>query len=97
MITDSQAAIGRIQALQHERPRGWIEERVVAASRGGKNIAWVKGHSGVIGNELADLRAKKETWMGVRRGNKNIATTGGIRHEFRVTSRNKCMNGTGTH
>ena len=90
VITDSQGAIGRIENLQLERPKRWIEETVVAATReGGNKIAWVKGHSGLLGNELADLRAKKEAWMGVRRGGKNIATAGGIRHEFRVTWRTK--------
>ena len=49
----------------------------------------MKGHSGVLGNELADLRAKREAWMGVRSGAKNIATAGGIRHEFRATWRTK--------
>ena len=67
------------------KPKGWIEERVVRAARGGKEIAWVKGHSGVLGNEMADLRAKREVWMGARRGDQNIATAGGLRHEFRVT------------
>ena len=40
VITDSQAAIGRIRNLHLERPKGWIEERVVVAGReGGKKIA----------------------------------------------------------
>ena len=83
VITDSQASIGRVQSLQLERPRGWIEERVVAAAREGeKKIGWVKEHSGVLGNEPADLRAEKEAWMGVRRGDKDLATAGGISHEF---------------
>ena len=75
-----------MQNLQLPRPKGWIEERVLAVTREGeKKIAWVKGHSGVKGNELADLRAKKEAWMGARRGDKPIATAGGIRHKFRAT------------
>ena len=49
----------------------------------------MKGHSGVMGKELADIRAKKGVWEGVRQGKKNIATAGGIRHEFRVTWRTK--------
>ena len=49
VITDSQAAIGRIRNLQYEGARGWVEQRVEAAARrGGKKIMWVKGHSGVI-------------------------------------------------
>ena len=69
VITDSQSAIGRIRNLQMEFPKGWIEERVVkAAKEGGKKLAWVKGHSAVMGNELADLRAKKDVWEGVRGG-----------------------------
>ena len=40
VITDSQAAIGRIRNLQSERPRGWIEGIVSEAARGGlKKIA----------------------------------------------------------
>ena len=42
-----------------------------------------------MGNELADLSAKKGVWEEVRKGEKNIATAGGIRHEFRVTWRAK--------
>ena len=90
VCTDSEAAIGRIRNLQLEPPRGWIEEQVVAAARGGlKKIAWVKRHSKVMGNELAGLKAKSEAWMVVRRREMNIATAGGIRHEFRITRRTK--------
>lgn len=65
VLTDSRAAIGRIRNLQYDGARGWIEQRVEAAARqGGKRIEWVKGHNGLIGNERADLRAKKEVWMG---------------------------------
>ena len=77
VITHSQGAIGRIRNLQIECPRGWRKERVVKASKGArKKLAWVKGHSAVMGNELADLRAKKGVWVGVRKGEKNIATAG---------------------
>ena len=93
VITDSQAAIGRITNMQYEGARGWVEERIAAAAeQGGKKIMWVKGHSGVMGNELADLRAKKEVWIGSQRGNPGVATAGGIRHEFRVTWKAKQIN-----
>ena len=49
---------------------------MAAAREGRKKLAWVKGHSSVMGNELEDLRAKKGVWEGVRRGEKNIATAG---------------------
>ena len=38
---------------------------------------------------MNELRAKKEAWMGVRRGGKYTGTARGIRHEFRVTWRTK--------
>lgn len=60
VITDSRAAIGRGTSLQFDPPRGCIEVMVVrAATREKKSIAWVKRHSGVMGNELAGLEAKK--------------------------------------
>ena len=68
-ITDSQAAIGRIKNMQLDGARGWVEQRAeAAASQIEKKIAWVKRHSGVMGNKLADLRAKKEVWKGSRPG-----------------------------
>ena len=55
---DSQAAIGRILELRFDHPRSWIEEIVVAVQNGKeKEIAWVKAHDGVPGNEYADYKA----------------------------------------
>ena len=82
-IGDCQAGIGRISNFQVAPARGWIEERVSKA--GGKSIAWVKGHSGVIGNQIPDLNAKRVVWEVCRRGDRNVAPAAGIRHEFRVT------------
>ena len=55
---------------------------VAAAGERGKKTAWATGHSGVLGNELADLRAKKRAWESTVEGKKTITTA---RHEFRVT------------
>ena len=49
----------------------------------------MKGHTGVMGNELADLRAKKGVWEGVQEGGTRIAKAAGIRQEFRVTWKSK--------
>ena len=84
MATDSQAAIGRTKNLETERHKGWIEER--AAAGGGEMLTWVKGRSG---KRNRGPKSKKEAWMGARRGDKNIATAGGIRQEFRLTWRTK--------
>ena len=35
VATDSQAAIGRINSLKFEEPKGWIEQKLVRAARGG--------------------------------------------------------------
>ena len=45
----------------------------------GQGPGGVKGHSGVIGNELADYKAKEVVWEGRAEGLPNIATTAGIR------------------
>ena len=51
LITDSQAAIGMIRNLKLEYPKRGNERRVTAAAkRGAKRIAWVNGHTGVMGN-----------------------------------------------
>ena len=60
VATDSQAAIGRILRLRLERPRSWIEEIVVAAQSGKeKEIAWVKTHDGIPGNEYAGFKRSR--------------------------------------
>jgi len=47
-------------------------------------LTWVKGHSGVGGNEEADRRAGMEVEMGQRMQKTVIATPGGIKKEFPI-------------
>jgi len=45
---------------------------------------WVKGHSGVAGNEMADKTARKAVKMGRRTQGRAIATPLGIKQEFPI-------------
>ena len=92
VVTDSQAAIGRIQGLRFERPRSWIEEIVVAAQSGNeKEIAWVKAHDGIPGNEYADYKGKETGSIGRLLNQRQTATTGirAIFHSNRISKQVK--------
>jgi len=82
---DSQGVIQRIQNLQHQRPRGWIEEELVEKMQESpRTLMWVKGHNGIVGNEEADRMARRTVDMGWRLNKKDIATPAGIRQEFPI-------------
>jgi len=82
---DSQGVIRRISNLLHARPRSWIEEGLVAKMRERPRVLmWVKGHSGVQGNEAADRTARREVEIGWRTQKKAIATPAGIKQGFPV-------------
>ena len=86
VATDSQAAIARIMELQHSGPKSWIEEEVIKETGAGrKELLWVPGHAGILGNEMADYKAKQGVHMGMAMGEKNRATPGGIKQHFRMT------------
>jgi len=85
---DSQGIIQRIYRLATQAPRSWIEERLVRQmAEKPRALMWVKGHSGVGGNEEADGRAKREVWMGERMHWPDIVTPAGIRQAFPLHDR----------
>ena len=95
MKSDSQAAIKRCQNLASgaQEARSWIDERVVEAlNEGGeKRLEWVKGHSGVEGNERADERAREGVEKGVWRSDPSLATPAGIRQAYQLFQKKRHM------
>jgi len=82
---DSAGVIQRIQGLRDQQPRSWIEERLVRQMvERPRTLMWVKGHSGVEGNERADARAKSEVKMGKRVHKPDTVTPAGIRQAYRL-------------
>jgi len=62
---DSNGMIQRIQGLAYQAPRSWIEERLARQMvEHQRALMWMNGYDGVEGDEVADVRAKREVWMG---------------------------------
>jgi len=91
--SDSQAAIKRCQYLLSgaQKVRSWIDERIVRAAGEGVTLEWVKGHSGVEGNEQADRRAREGVEKGVWRSDPSLATPAGIRQAYPLFQKKKHM------
>ena len=91
---DSQGVVQRIYNLRYTRPRSWTEERLVARMRERpRTLMWVKGHSGIKGNEEADRMAGRTVGRGKRKQRTAVATPAGIKQEFPVP----IPKGTGSH
>ena len=85
---DSEAAIGRCRNLISgtQSGRSWIDEEILELG-GGKTLMWVKGHSGVEGNERADARAKDAVSKGQWFSTPSLATPAGIRQAYPLYER----------
>jgi len=76
---DSQGVMRRILSLVDQPSRSWIEEKLVGQMmESPRRLMWVRGHSGIEGNEALGRRAKMEVWMGERMHLPDIVTPPGI-------------------
>jgi len=59
-------------------PRAQLVRAITTIS----SLIWVKGHSGVAGNEAADRRAKEGVMRGIWESDQSLATPAGIRQAY---------------
>ena len=90
VASDSQAAIKRCLNLVSGVQKGgsWIDEEILRlAGGGGRSLVWVKGHSGVEGNEEANRRAKDAVMRGQWWSEPSLATPAGIKQAYPLYNR----------
>ena len=59
--------------------------------KGQKKFVWVKGHSGIRGNEEADIKAAETVEIGKQLQKPDIATPAGIRQAFPLHRKSKYL------
>jgi len=75
--------------FQHHQPEWWIAEDLKRMMNEDKSLIWVKGHSGVAGNERADRIAKETALVKLQMHKPRIAIPAGIRQSYPIHTKQK--------